>query len=167
MIKIRNEQPDDNANVRNVHLQAFETETEANLVDALRNAGIELISLVAEDQGEVIGHILFSPVEVEGSAAVMGLAPMAVLPEWQRQGVGTKLINEGLKVCERSGYDAVVVLGFPEYYPRFGFTASVKYGITSEYDVPPEVFMVKELRKGALQSITGTVRYHQAFNDVE
>ena len=127
---IRFEQPDDKKKIRNVHLEAFETDAEAKLVDALRSSGIDLISLVAEENKAVIGHILFSPVTIAGHTGIMGLAPMAVLPNWQRKGVGTALINEGLRACEKAGYKAVVVLGHPDYYPRFGFVLSVKYKIT-------------------------------------
>ena len=163
---VRFEQPGDIEKIREVNLQAFETETEANLVDALRNTDVELISLVAEENGEVIGHILFSPVALAGGLRIMGLAPMAVLPDRQSKGVGTKLVNAGLQACEDAGYEAVVVLGHAGYYPRFGFVPSVNFGIKSEYDVPPELFMVKELRKGALKGAAGTVKYHPAFNQV-
>lgn len=165
-MNIRPEQPGDIDNIRIVNLKAFETEVEANLVDALRDADIDLISLVAEENGKVIGHILFSPVTVDGNIRVMGLAPMAVLPGWQKKGVGTKLVREGLKVCEKAGYGAAVVLGHPEYYPRLGFVPSVNYGIKCEYDVPPEVFMVKELQAGALEDTKGTVKYHHVFSKV-
>ena len=164
-MNIRFEQPGDIEKIREVHLQAFETETEANLVDVLRKADVELISLVAEENGEVIGHILFSTV-VLGDLKIMGLAPMAVLPDRQNKGVGTKLVKAGLQNCEKAGYEAVVVLGHAGYYPRFGFVPSVNFGIKSEYDVPPEVFMVKELREGALKGVAGTVKYHPAFNEV-
>lgn len=164
-MNIRYEQPGDREIIREVNLQAFETETEANLVDALRNTGVELISLVAEENGEVIGHILFSPVTLSEDLRIMGLAPMAVLPNWQSRGVGSKLVNAGLQACKKAGYDAVVVLGHADYYPRFGFTPAVNFGIRSEFDVPAEVFLVKELRKGALKGITGTVKYYQAFNE--
>ena len=164
-MNIRFEQPGDIEKIREINLQAFETETEANLVEALRNADVELISLVAEENGEVIGHILFSPV-ILGDLRIMGLAPMAVLPDRQNKGVGTKLVKSGLQDCEKAGYEAVVVLGHAGYYPRFGFVPSVNFGIKSEYDVPPEVFMVKELREGALKGAAGTVKYHPAFNQV-
>jgi putative acetyltransferase len=164
-MNIRFEQPNDIEQIKNVYLIAFETDTEANLVDALRNAGVELISLVAEKNGEIIGHILFSPVTLDGHAKIIGLAPMAVLPNWQRKGIGSKLINEGMKACQKAGYEAVVVLGHPNYYPRFGFEPSVNFRIKSEYDVPPEVFMVKQLKKGALKDKTGTVKYHQIFSE--
>jgi putative acetyltransferase len=165
-MNIRFEQPGDREQIRKVNLEAFDTESEANLVDALRDSGTELISLVAEDEDKIVGHILFSPVTMADVAGMIGLAPMAVLPEWQRQGVGTQLVNEGLKACEKSGYSVVVVLGHPDYYPRFGFVPSANFGIKSEYDVPPEVFMVMELRKGALNGLKGTVKYHPLFNEV-
>ena len=165
-INIRFEQPNDIEQIKNVHLIAFETETEANIVDALRNAGVDLISLVAEMNGKIIGHILFSPVKFDKDTKIMGLAPMAVLPNWQRKGVGSKLINEGMKACKQAGYEAVVVLGHPDYYPRFGFEPSVNFKINSEYDIPPEVFMVKELKKGALKDTFGIVKYHQIFNEL-
>jgi putative acetyltransferase len=165
-MNIRFEQPGDIEKIRELNLQAFETDAEANLVDVLRNTAVELISMVAEENGEVIGHILFSPVALAGGLRIMGLAPMAVLPDWQNRGVGTKLVNAGLQACEEAGYEAVVVLGHADYYPRFGFVPSVNYGIKSEYDVPPEVFMVKELQQGALKGRTGTVKYNQAFNEV-
>jgi putative acetyltransferase len=167
-VLIRPEQPGDINEIRRVHHAAFGTDTEANLVDALRNADVETISLVAEDNNEVIGHILFTPVTINGTEGVKmaGLAPMAVIPVRQRQGIGTQLVNEGLKACEDAGYGAVVVLGHADYYPRFGFTPSVNYGLRSEYDVPPDVFMVKELNKGVLKGVTGVVKYHQLFNEV-
>lgn len=163
-MKTRTERNDDRDKIRSVHVQAFDTDAEARLVDQLRETGIDLVSLVAEEQGVIIGHILFSPVTLDASVRTAGLAPMAVLPGWQRKGVGALLVNEGLRACGDAGYEAVVVLGHPDYYPRFGFEPSAAFGIDSEYDVPPEVFMVKELREGALSGKSGTVRYHPVFN---
>jgi len=162
---IRYEQADDADKIRHVLLAAFETDAEANLVDALHGTGVELISLLAEQDGDVIGHILFSPVTIDGNISIAGLAPMAVTPKWQNKGIGTALVNEGINACIQSGYQAVVVLGHPHYYPRFGFVPSESFGIQCEYDVPAEVFMIKELQKGALKGISGTIRYHQVFND--
>ncbi len=165
-MNVRFEQPDDRENIRRIHLEAFETDVEASLVDSLSDSGVELISLVAEHKGEIVGHILFSPVSMDGDCRIMGLAPMAVLPNWQGNGVGTQLVNAGLQACKKAGYEVVVVLGHADYYPRFGFAPSVNFGIKSEYDVPPEVFMVKALRDRALDGITGTVKYHPIFNEI-
>jgi putative acetyltransferase len=166
---IRKEQPEDMEKIRQLNLRAFETETEAKLVDTLRQSGIPLISLVAEEKDKLIGHILFSPVSIDenfSTPAIAGLAPMAVLPNWQKKGIGSRLVREGLKHCKQSGYAAVVVLGHPDYYPRFGFVPSVRYGIKSEYDVPDNVFMIKKLENDALKGLRGMVRYHQAFKDI-
>jgi putative acetyltransferase len=165
-MQIRDEQAGDKDYIRWVLLEAFETDTEANLVDALRDSGVELISKIAIQEQKVVGHILFSPVTVNGNSKIMGLAPMAVLPEWQNQGIGSALVNEGLKACKQAGYDAVAVLGHPDYYPRFGFAPSVNYGLKSEYDVPAEVFMILELNKDTLRNINGTIKYHRVFNEI-
>ncbi|MBW1765889.1 MAG: N-acetyltransferase [Deltaproteobacteria bacterium] len=94
--------------------------------------------------------------------SIAGLGPMAVLPDWQNKGIGSRLVEEGLKQCKGSGYEVVVLLGHSNYYPRFGFLPSVNYGIRSEYDVPAEVFMIKEFQDEALNDCYGIVRYHQA-----
>jgi len=148
--------------IRYIDIEAFDTDAEANLIDALRRSGIPIISLVAEEHGQLVGHILLSPVTLDGnkpSISIAGLGPMAVLSDWQNQGIGSRLVEEGLKQCKRSGYEAIVVLGHPDYYPRFGFSPSLDYGIESEYDVPAEVFMAKEIHAGALDGCSGTVIY--------
>jgi putative acetyltransferase len=94
---------------------------------------------------------------------IAGLAPMSVLPDHQKQGIGASLVNAGLSLCVSNGYKAVVVLGHPDYYPKFGFTPASTFGIKSEYDVPDEVFMVKELENGALSEYQGVVKYHPLF----
>lgn len=163
---IRAEKKCDRCPVREVNISAFETPSEANLVDALRQQVQATFSLVAEESGAVVGHIMFSPVSLSGhpDLKVMGLAPMAVTPAHQKKGIGSALVKAGLDHCRRLGFVAAVVLGHPQYYPRFGFSPSTKFGIDSEYDVPEEVFMAIELQPGALSGKTGKVRYHSVFN---
>jgi putative acetyltransferase len=164
---IRPEIEDDRDAVYAVNASAFDTPSEADLVDTLREQAKPVISLVAEVDGKVVGHIMFSPVTLstDPGLKVMGLAPMAVAPKYQRQGIGSALVRAGLEQCGPRGFVAVVVLGHPEYYPRFGFTPSSRFDIDSEYDVPEEVFMAMELQPGALRGKTGRVKYHAAFDD--
>ena len=165
---VRAEQLKDYASVRGVNASAFETTAEASLVDALREQAHPVVSLVAEEGGTVIGHIMFSPVSLSGHPGlrIMGLAPMAVVPEHQRKGVGSALVRAGLEQCRQLGFGAVVVLGHPSYYPRFGFLPSVRFGIACEYEAPEEAFMLVELQPGFLDGVTGTVQFHAAFKNV-
>jgi putative acetyltransferase len=165
---IREERRDDAARIREVNLAAFETSSEADLVDALRRGATPLVSLVAEDDADVIGHILFSPVTLasEPGLTMMGLAPMAVVPSRQRQGIGSALVREGIERCQRLDASAVVVLGHPAYYPRFGFLPAARLSLRSEYDVPEDAFMVRQLRDGALSGVSGTIRYHPLFKEL-
>ena len=111
---------------------------------------------------------MFSPVSLTGhpGAKIMGLAPMAVAPDHQRKGIGSTLVRAGLERCQQLGFGAVVVLGHSEYYPRFGFSPSSRFGMGCEYDVPEEVFMVMELQPGYLRGRSGTIKYHAAFSNV-
>ena len=163
---IRSEQEKDRTAVHAVNVSAFDTPLEANLVDALRARADPIVSLVAEDNGAILGHIIFSPVSLSGHPAlrIMGLAPMAVAPVHQRKGIGSALVRAGLEQCRQLGFGAVVVLGHPAYYPRFGFTSSTRFGIGCEYDVPEEVFMVVELHAGFLRGRSGTIKYDAAFS---
>jgi putative acetyltransferase len=165
---IRAEEQRDWAAVHAANVSAFETPAEANLVDALREQAQPLVSLIAEDNGAIVGHIMFSPVSLSGHPAlkIMGLAPMAVAPEHQRKGIGSALVRAGLEQCKQLGFGAVVVLGHPAYYPRFGFLSSRCFGIGCEYEVPEEVFMVVELQAGFLRGASGKVKYHSAFSNV-
>lgn len=166
---IRPETPEDLPGIHRVNELAFGQPAEANLVDALRDEARPFLSLVAIQDGQVAGHICFTPVTIEsedGSFTAMGLAPMAVLPDLQSQGIGSDLVRRGLEECRRMGHDVVVVLGHPEYYPRFGFLPASRKGLRSEYPVPDEVFMVAELSPGALAGRTGLVKYHPAFGKV-
>jgi len=166
-VVIREERQGDAERIRGVNVAAFERSTEADLVDALRRQATPLVSLVAEEEVNVIGHILFSPVTLASDPGLilMGLAPMAVLPSRQRQGVGSTLVHDGLERCRQLDVAAVVVLGHPEYYPRFGFVPAVRLSLRSEYDVPDEAFMVRELRERVFKGLSGMIRYHPVFRD--
>jgi putative acetyltransferase len=162
---IRPERPEDIPGIRHVNQTAFDTAAEADLVDALRQQAHPIVSLVAVDGEAVVGHILFSPMTPSSHAdtQIMGLAPMAVLPSRQRQGIGSALVRTGLDECRRLGFGAVVVLGHADFYPRFGFVPASTFGLTSEYDVPDDVFLAIELSTDALRQRAGTIRYHPAF----
>lgn len=170
---IRTEKENDRAVVYQINAAAFETRAEAELVEALR-AGVQpLISLVAEVDSTVVGHILFSPVCVSTASRLrtMGLAPMAVAPAYQRQGIGSALVRVGLERCKAMACSAVVVLGHPTYYPRFGFLPASRFGLRCEYNVPDEVFMAMELEPGIFEQCIqsgqrGVVQYHAAFRNV-
>ncbi len=166
---IRTEGQADRGAIRRLNTLAFGRPHEGALVDALRDAVEPHISLVAVRDGQVVGHIFFSPVSIEspdGEFAAFGLGPMAVLPECQRQGIGSELVRQGLEECRRTGQSVVVVLGHPKYYPRFGFVPAHTKGLHCEYAVPDEDFMVNELTPGALRGRTGLVKYLPEFAEV-
>jgi putative acetyltransferase len=170
MTIVRAESPEDLKSVRRVNELAFGQPNEADLVDALRaNLKVtEYVSLVAVLDDQVVGHIFFSPVTIESDSGVftaIGLAPMAVLPEHQNSGIGSKLVRDGLKECRRLGQDIVVVLGHPNYYPRFDFIPAIQKGLRSEYDVPDDVFMVLEQSEDALAGRRGLVKYRPEFQN--
>lgn len=164
-VLIRPEREDDRSGIRAVNTAAFETSLEADLVDALRREASPIVSMVAEDDGVIVGHIIFSPVNVhpDDGSRLMGLGPMAVSPARQRSGIGSELVEEGLEQCRTMDYDGVVVLGHPDYYPRFGFAPAADFGLRCEYDVPEELFRVLELTPGSLKGRSGTVRYSPSF----
>ena len=165
---VRNEEEKDLGAVHTVNASAFESLAEANLVDALRKQAHPVVSLVAEDDQTIVGHIMFSPVLLSSHPGlkIMGLAPMAVTLEHRNKGIGSALVRAGLEQCKELGFGAVVVLGHPEYYPRFGFSPSTRFGIDCEYDAPKEAFMVVELQSGYLRGNSGTIKYHAAFKNV-
>ena len=165
MIEIREEQPADIAAVRRVNRVAFEQDQEASLVDALRAAGGAMLSLVAVVGGEVVGHILYSPASI-GTLSGAALAPMAVLPDHQRQGIGTRLVETGNRMLKESGCPFVIVVGHPHYYPRFGFTPAVSRRITCEWKVPDDVFMVLVFDEVAMRGASGLARYRDEFSSV-
>lgn len=166
MIEIRDERPGDIDAIREVNRQAFNQEQEGRIVDALRDHGGALLSLVAVADGVVVGHVMFSPSTI-GPAIGAGLGPMAVLPAHQRQGVGSALVEQGLARLKDSGCPFVVVVGHPAFYPRFGFRAAAHYGLTCEFDCSPGAFMVAVLKPEFTSSVTGLARYRPEFSTVE
>jgi putative acetyltransferase len=161
-MKIRLEEPTDGDGIRAVHTASFPTPGEARLVEALRAAGSLAISLVAEEESHIAGHVAFSPVRLVGAPDGVGLAPVAVLPAFRRRGVADALIREGLAECERSGYGFVVVLGEPHYYGRFGFVPASGWGLSDEYG-GGDAFQALELRPGAIPASGGLVQYSPEF----
>ena len=165
MVKIRPEQPADIPAVRSVHEAAFPTAAEANLVQKLREGGKAAVALVAEDEGRVVGHILFSRVTFDPPVDVLalGLAPMAVLPGHERHGVGRRLVQNGLAECHAQGACMVVVLGDPGYYGRFGFERASRHGLRNEFGVE-DAFMVFMLDAGAHPPPATMVKYAPEFD---
>jgi len=170
-MQIRPERPEDRDAVFEVNRLAFGQENEARLVDALRqsSAFIPQLSLVALDRSEVVGHILFTRITVEGGSQThdaLALAPMAVLPLFQKRGIGSALVRRGLEEARGLGHPVVIVLGHPGYYPRFGFVPAQPLGILSPFEAPSEAFMALELQPGALLGIQGVVKYPPEFDEV-
>ena len=163
---VRPERASDRPAVRHVHATAFTTPDEADLVDALRALARPLVSLVAEADGVVVGHVMFSPVALPAhrELRLMGLAPLAVVPARQRSGIGSALTRAGLERCRDLDVGAVVVLGHPDYYPRFGFTRADAFGIGCQFEAPPAAWMLLELVPGYLDGAGGTARWHAAFD---
>jgi putative acetyltransferase len=162
--------PNDVSAIHDLNVAAFGQSAEADLVDSLRRSGSLKYSLVAVDGQEIVGHLAISPItitEADKVVPALGLGPMAVIPSRQRQGIGTKLVNFWLEQLAEEKDNLVVLVGHPAYYPRFGFRPAKSFGIRWDHVVPDEAFMVLELRRGALNEISGLVRFHPAFNEVE
>ncbi|MHB9029011.1 MAG: GNAT family N-acetyltransferase [Candidatus Latescibacterota bacterium] len=168
MLTIREEHPEDIPAIRLVNERAFGQPMEADLVDALRAGCDEFLSLVAVLDDRVVGHILFTPATIESNNGIvrgMGLAPAAVLPEFQKQGIGSHLIQEGLRMLRARSCPFVIVLGHPEYYPRFGFEPASKFGLRSQWEgVPDEAFMALILDEAVMEGVTGVARYRDEFD---
>lgn len=162
---VRTESVADHSAIREVNDWAFGQDAESRLVAALREGGYAQLSLVAELEGKIIGHILFSDLVIETAdqdVKALALAPLAVLPEFQNRGLGTQLTEEGLKRCREAGHRIVIVLGHPAYYPRFGFSPELAQPLESPYAGPS--FMALELVPGALTGVQGRVVYAPPFS---
>ena len=164
-IEIREEQTGDADAIRRVVTEAFGQPQEAQLVEALRNNCSDLLSLVAVDGQDIVGHILFSPAFL-GDVQGMGLAPMAVSPARQRDGIGSELVRAGLAKLEAQGCPFVIVLGHPDYYPRFGFERASARGVRCEWDVPDDVFMLLVFDETTMRGVSGLARYRPEFAQV-
>lgn len=149
--------------------QAFGQPLEARLVELLRANEAVLASLVAVANEQIVGHILFTPVQIVSGESVTegaGLGPMSVLPDFQRMGIGSRLIDEGIQNIQQRGDPLIVVLGHPNYYPRFGFVPASRYRITCQWDVPDEVFLILPLAPPRLEGVSGLARYRDEFSTV-
>ena len=165
-IDILEERPIHAAAITRVHDLAFGQPSEGRLAAMLRGAGRVALSLVAVSMGEVVGHALFSPVTLEPAidgVQWVALGPIGVLPELQGQGIGTRLVTEGLGRCQLQGYDGVVLLGDPSYYSRFGFVPARDYNLTSDYGNGPE-FQAHGLHPNAPLPFQHRVAYAPEFS---
>jgi putative acetyltransferase len=169
MFSIREEKTEDVAGIRLVNESAFKQPEEANIIDKLRQNCSGILSLVAIEGDNIIGHILFSPAVIEsenGQMVGMGLAPMAVIPERQCQGIGTALIKRGIACLRELDCSFVIVLGHSKYYPRFGFKLASQYGLRSQWKgVPDEAFMIMVLKDNVMHNVDGVAYYRDEFNE--
>jgi putative acetyltransferase len=166
---IRQEKPEDINDIHALNELTFGQPQEADIVEKLRiNCG-GLLSLVAIENGGIVGHILFSPVEIVGRHGVirgMGLAPMAALPEMHRQGIGAQLVKRGIEELKRIQCPFIIVLGHPEYYPQFGFESASLYGITCQWEgIPDEAFMILWHDRSKAGEVSGLTKYREEFNE--
>ena len=170
MSLIREERPEDAEAVHALLVAAFGREAEARLVERLRASGKIACALVAEEKGLALGHMVFSQIAVEsgeGAIPVLALAPLAVVPAFQRLGIGSALVSAGLERCRMERHSSVMVVGDPLYYGRFGFVPASRFGLKCPFPVPEEAFMAIELEPGALAQVSGVVRYGHEFDDLE
>ncbi len=168
-IRLRYENRRDYKDIIRINDLAFGQKNEGILIEHLRKNRDFLpeLSIIAEKDGIIIGHILFFPVQIkskDNSYKSVSLAPMAVLPEYQNQGIGSKLVRYGLEKCRERGYQSVIVLGHPEYYPRFGFEKASKWDIRPPFEAPDEAFMALELIEGGLKGTSGVVEYPDEYS---
>ena len=164
---IRKEKSEDLQRIYEINEQAFKQKTESELIRKIRASKnfIPKLSLVAVKNGRIVGHILFSKIKIKGEKEYESLilAPIAVLPELQKQGIGRKLITEGLKKARELGFSSIIVLGHKDYYPKFGFEKASKWKIKCSFDVPDEAFMAIELNSGALKGKSGIIEFPKEF----
>jgi len=164
---IRDEAESDAAAVRALLMAAFESPVEAGIVDVLRLACSDRISLVAEHESEVAGHILFTPVEIGAAAGVVrgyGLAPLAVRPDRQRRGIGSRLVHAGLARVREAGAPFVIVIGHPDYYPRFGFAPASRHGVRCQWPDIPDAAVMLLVLDPARTPFEGEARYRPEFD---
>jgi len=166
---IRQEEPEDISDIHALNERAFGQPQEADIVDKLRDKCEGLLSLVAIENDKIVGHILFSPAVIEGEHGIikgMGLAPLAVLPEMQHQGIGTQLIKAGIQNLRNTQCPFIIVLGHPEYYPRFGFEKASPHGIKCQWEgIPDEAFMILWLDKSPMRRVSGLAKYRDEFDE--
>ncbi len=169
MVEIRLERENDIFAIQTVNRLAFGQTAEADIVEALRDGAPNVLSFVALTAGEVVGHVLFSPVSIRhrrGATEGLGLGPMSVLPAHQNRGIGAQLVEHALAEVRAAGWPYVVVLGHPRYYPRFGFVRASEYGVRSQWEgIPDDVFMILPLDAGRIKQLRGVARYRPEFGD--
>lgn len=166
-MKIRQETPADYQAIYKINHLAFKQENESKLIDKIRlgNTFIPELSLVAEKEGKIIGHILFSKIKINGTNSYpsLALAPMSVHPDFQKQGIGSQLVTKGLQIAKKLNFEHVIVLGHKDYYPKFGFQKASTFKIKCPFEVPDEVWMGIELVQGSLDRKSGVVEYPSVF----
>lgn len=169
MITVREENKSDLIAIKNVNDKAFGQPQEGNVIDKIRASDSRVLSMVAEIDKNVVGHIFYSTAEIaydNEKIVGMGLAPLAVLPEYQRQGIGKRLINESISILRKRSVPFIIVLGHKDYYPKFGFEIASKYGIKCQWEnVPDEAFMILILDKEKMLNIHGVARYRDEWNE--
>ena len=168
---IRKEEEKDHEQIYEVNKLAFQQENESNLIEKIRKSEnfIPELSIVAEINNRIVGHILFSKIKIMGDSDYesLALAPVAVIPEFQKRGIGSELVKIGIDKAKELGFDSIIVLGHKEYYPKFGFQRASKWNIKCPFEVPDEIFMAIELTEKALEGKAGTVKYPDEFNEAE
>jgi len=166
-IRIRQEIKDDYKRVYEINKLAFGQENESKLIEKIRKGPnfVPELSLVAEKDNEIVGHILFSKMKIVGESEyeTLMLAPIAVIPELQKQGIGGKLIKKGIEKAEELGFNSIIVVGHKDYYPKFGFQKASKWGIKCPFEVPDGAFMAIELTENALENKAGVVQFPEEF----